>query len=202
LNTLSMLLPVYNAHHNLERSAGEILELLGEMSDHFELCILDDGSTDDTAEAAGELAASYPQVRVIRHPVRLGLAEALQTGLDNTLCETILFGHDDYSLDPYDLMTLWRLREVERRMAAHTRSLPTIYEEWLAKLQAWRPGRGPRVVDYQLIRRTTFEQFRLEQAAQISLRVDRLADRSAKSSAAEVLRPNFLGKVKRFAWQE
>ena len=106
-----MLLPVYNAHQSLEASVGDILEVLPELTDRFELCILDDGSTDDTAETARELAARYPQIKLIRHPVRLGLAETIQTALDHTEGEIVLVGDDDYRLDPDDLLTLWRLRE-------------------------------------------------------------------------------------------
>jgi glycosyltransferase involved in cell wall biosynthesis len=116
LNTaLSVLLPVFNAQQSLETGVTEILELLPELSPRFELCILDDGSTDDTAEFARDLAARYPQIVVIRHPVRLGLAEAIQTGLDHTQGEVVLIGNEDYQLEPDDLRTLWQLRDTQRR---------------------------------------------------------------------------------------
>ncbi len=193
-----MLLPVYNARDDLQLSIGRLLDLAAEMSDDFELCILDDGSTDDTADTVGLLAACYPQIRLVRHPVRLGLAEAIQTGLDNCDCETIVFGHGQYSLDPYDLLTLWRLRDVERRQAERTRGVPTVCDEWLERLEApWRPG--PRQChphsQYQMIRRSTFEQLQLEQVAEVLARVDSFEPRWGNRQ-----RPNFLGSFKRFAW--
>ena len=57
MNVLSVLLPVYNAQGKLEADVTEILEVLSEAARRFELCILDDGSTDDTADVARLLAA-------------------------------------------------------------------------------------------------------------------------------------------------
>jgi glycosyltransferase involved in cell wall biosynthesis len=201
LNTLCVLLPVYNAHHCLQASVSEILEVLPEVTDHFELCILDDGSTDDTAEAARELAALYPQIKLIRHPVRLGLGETIQTALDNTQGEIVLVGDEDYCLDSDDLRTLWQLRETERRLAAGADSLGDNHEQGMERLLAWRPRRaGSRARrGFQVIRRSTVELFRSRQAAEMVVRVDRA--RPAVGQLAE-LRPNFLGQENRFAWQE
>ena len=202
MNTpLCVLLPVYNAQQGLETAVTEILEVLPELNHRFELCILDDGSTDDTAEVAYDLAARYPQVDVVRHPVRLGLAEAIQTGLDHTQGEVIFIGDEDYSLEPDDLRTLWQLRDTQRRLTARIDPGLSTQESWMNKLLAWRPRRSRRrdQVGFQIIRRDAFEQFRLQQAADMIRRIDR---NSRTTSAAGSPRPNFLGKVKNFAWGE
>jgi glycosyltransferase involved in cell wall biosynthesis len=191
-----VLLPVYNAHHSLESTVSEILEVLPELTDRFELCILDDGSTDDTVEVARELAARYPQIKLIRHPVRLGLGETIQTALDNTQGEIVLIGDQDYLLDPDDLRTLWQLRESER-LAKASNPLRNNRDLWIEQLLAWKPrgsearkGRG-----FQIIHRSAVEQFRLRQAAELVARVDR-------PSRSAALRPNFLGKANRFVGHE
>ncbi len=199
MNTLSVLLPVHNAHHKLEASVGEILEVLPELTDHFELCILDDGSTDDTADTAHELAARYPQIRVIHHPSRLGLAEAIRTGLDHTQGELVFVGDEDYSLYPDDLRTLWQLRDTQRRLSGCAGLPPAVQEPWLDKLLAWKPRRSHEQREFQIFRRAAFEQFRLQQAPQIIARVDHS---SRQTGAPATTRPNFLDKVKRFAWGE
>ena len=132
MKTLCVLLPVYNAHHSLESSVSELLEVLPELTESFELCILDDGSTDDTAEVARELAARYPQITLVRHPVRLGLAETIQTALDNTRGEIVLVGDEDYCLDPDDLRTLWQLRDSQRRLGRRHHDH-----------RGWEAGAGP-----------------------------------------------------------
>ena len=60
--SVTVLLPVYNAQHRLERQVAEILDVLPELTSRFELMIIDDGSTDDSFEVARHLALKYPQV--------------------------------------------------------------------------------------------------------------------------------------------
>jgi glycosyltransferase involved in cell wall biosynthesis len=169
LNTLSVLLPVYNAQGKLAADAAEILEVLAAWHGPFELCILDDGSSDDTAEEARELAARYPQVRLIRHPVRLGLAEAIQTGLDHTHGELVLLGDEDYCLDPDDLRTLWRLRDTQRELREQGRRKAR--PPRLEKLLGWKPGSTARR-GFHIVSRDEFEAFRLGQAADMLHRLD------------------------------
>ncbi len=197
LNTLSVLLPVYNAHANLEGAVTDMLEVLGGLGGRFELCILDDGSTDETPEVAHELAARYPQIRVIRHPLRLGLSEAIQTGLDHTQGDVVFVGDEDYQLEPNDLRTLWQLRDVQARQAVGNGSAAT-GDARLQKLLAWRPRRVRSGLqgNFQVIRRQAFEQVRLQNALEAVRRID--ADRGQRSSIP-ARRPAFLSKVRRFA---
>jgi glycosyltransferase involved in cell wall biosynthesis len=168
LNTLSVLLPVYNAQGKLAAGVADVLEVLSQWSTPFELCILDDGSSDDTADEARELAARFPQVRLIRHPVQLGLGEAIQTGLDHTDGELVLVSSEDYELDPDDLRTLWRLRDAQCRHVSHDTSA----DPRLAKLLAWKPGSSDGRGGFDVIPREAFEQFRLSQAVDMVRRVD------------------------------
>ena len=202
MNTaLSVLLPVYNAQDSLETGVSEILELLPELTDRFELCILDDGSTDDSAEVAYDLAARYPQIRVVRHPMRLGLAEAIQTGMDHTQGEVVFIGDEDYNLDPDDLRTLWQLRDAQRRLSSRFETFRPDREQWMDKLFAWKPRRADsrKLRGFQLVRRQTFEHFRLQQAVEMTTRLDRV--QRTRSMPAST-RPNFLDKANRCAWGE
>jgi glycosyltransferase involved in cell wall biosynthesis len=122
--TLGVLLPVYNAQHVLAQGVADLLEVLAEWAPRFELVIIDDGSTDDTADIALDLAARYPQVRVLGHRARLGLVGAIQTGLDGTDGRIILIGNDAYQLEPDDLRAAWRLRDIERQSAQSGGSRP------------------------------------------------------------------------------
>jgi glycosyltransferase involved in cell wall biosynthesis len=79
---LSVLLPVRNAQATLTALVHEVLDLGTDSGDQFELLIIDDGSTDATAEVAHELTHSYPQVRVVRHEMSLGREAAVRTGMD------------------------------------------------------------------------------------------------------------------------
>jgi cellulose synthase/poly-beta-1,6-N-acetylglucosamine synthase-like glycosyltransferase len=95
--SLSVLLPVKDAQATLSDSVHEILDVVTDSSDHFELLIIDDGSTDATNEVAHELTRHYPQVRLIRHHAPLGREEAIRTGLKQSKGEIVLLGDKKHS---------------------------------------------------------------------------------------------------------
>jgi glycosyltransferase involved in cell wall biosynthesis len=172
-STLGILLPVYNAQKELADRVTQILDVLPEWADRFELVIVDDGSADETAEVARELAAQYPQLRVLRHPVRLGLSEAIQTGLDDGSCEVILIGNGAYELEPDDLRLLWKLREAEGQFARQQETAAR-----LARRRGGPPERPrPRTsldqrLGFQSISRATYEQLRLAETIDALSRID------------------------------
>ena len=94
-----MLLPVHNAEDRLAIGVARLLDVLPDLTGRFDLLIIDDGSTDDTPEVAHDLARRFPQVGVVRHPVRLGLGEAIQTGLDHTAGEVVLVGDEHRGIE-------------------------------------------------------------------------------------------------------
>jgi glycosyltransferase involved in cell wall biosynthesis len=199
LNTsLSIVLPVYNREHRLHGQVNDLLDVLPELTHSFEVLIVDDGSTDDTAHVAADLALIYPQVRVVRHPIRLGLAEAIQTGLDNTQGEIVLVGDEEFGLGLEDLQKLWLMREDNELVVARQTRVDKP-ERFIDKLLGWTPSRrqGSRHVPAShVIRREAFDEMRRFEA-------DRLQAISHRVDKVEApLRPSLLGKIKRFAMEE
>lgn len=66
-----------------------------------ELIVVDDGSTDDTAEQA-KLAGA----KVISHPYSKGNGAAIKTGIRNVSCENVVFMDGDGQHDPKDIEKL------------------------------------------------------------------------------------------------
>jgi len=66
---VSVIMPAYNARQTVERAARSILDQTWR---NLELLIVDDCSTDGTAEVAERLAAEDPRVRVLHNLVNVG----------------------------------------------------------------------------------------------------------------------------------
>jgi glycosyltransferase involved in cell wall biosynthesis len=75
---VTIVLPVHNAERNLRSLVVRILDLATAPMRRLTLALVDDGSTDETFEAASEIARDFPQVRVFRQPCHGGLGAALE----------------------------------------------------------------------------------------------------------------------------
>src|SRR5579859_6471888 len=78
-SSVTVLIPAYNAGPFLHRAVGSALD---QTHPPLEVIVVDDGSTDDTADVAQRLALADPRVRVIRLPENGGPAKARNAGLD------------------------------------------------------------------------------------------------------------------------
>src|SRR5438093_6395146 len=80
--TATIMAPAYNEARNIEGSVRDAVEAASGLED-FEIIVVDDGSTDGTAQIVDELTKAIPQLRVVHHPRNLGLGAAYRTALDH-----------------------------------------------------------------------------------------------------------------------
>ncbi|MGZ3425289.1 MAG: glycosyltransferase family 2 protein [Polyangia bacterium] len=76
--SLTIVIPAFNERDNLPRVVGEALAFARTSCRACEVLVVDDGSSDGSAEVLATLAA--PELRVIRHAHNAGLTAALRTG--------------------------------------------------------------------------------------------------------------------------
>ena len=136
--SLSVILPVHNAEQHLIDRVTRLLEILPDLADQFDLLIVDDGSTDQTAELARELATIYPQIRLLRHDFRRGHSFAVQAGLNQSAGEIALIQNDDAPVRPGEILRQWSERVSQRSTEASTHVIDTIQSACLAgRLKRW-----------------------------------------------------------------
>jgi glycosyltransferase involved in cell wall biosynthesis len=100
---LSILMPVYNERERVEQAIAEVLATT--LPSDFELVVVDDGSTDGTADilAAGNWD---DRVRLFKHDHNQGKGAAVQTGLAQARGEFAAIFDADLEYDPADLALL------------------------------------------------------------------------------------------------
>lgn len=107
--SLSVVLPVYNAQNSLPHLVHQMLDILPDVASEFEVLVVDDGSTDHTEEVARELAVQYPQVRVVRHAERLGGEAVIRTGYELTRGKVVIIQQENTPFGQADLKRLWQV---------------------------------------------------------------------------------------------
>src|ERR1044072_869194 len=93
--SISVFFPAYN-------DAGTIASLvvladrtLRNLTDDYEVIVVNDGRADHTAQVLSELESVYPRLRVVHHPKNMGYGSALRTGFASATKDLIFYTDGD-----------------------------------------------------------------------------------------------------------
>ena len=78
--SLSVVIPVFNKEDNLRLLLEELVSVLRQLGQDFEILCVDDASTDRSVPVLIALRSAYPQLRVLRHRVNSGESAAQASG--------------------------------------------------------------------------------------------------------------------------
>ncbi|MGB8646552.1 MAG: glycosyltransferase family 2 protein [Anaerolineae bacterium] len=107
---VTILIPAFNECETL----GPLLPRLRDLYPEAEILVIDDGSTDETAQTATAQGA-----RVVRHPYNKGNGASIKTGLRNARGEAVVIFDADGQHDPLEIGKLLDgLREYDLVVAA------------------------------------------------------------------------------------
>jgi len=90
---LSVIVPAYNEEKGIEETLSELKTVLSDTNQVYEIIVVDDGSTDNTANIARE----KDFVKLIQHPQNKGYGAAIKTGIKNATNDLILIIDGDGS---------------------------------------------------------------------------------------------------------
>ena len=105
---LAIVVPCFNE----AESAGKLRLNLERLSDALpakyaaEFLLVDDGSSDGTAEALEKEFQNFPTARILRHERNLGIAAAISTGIRASGAEIVCSIDADCSYDPVQLLEM------------------------------------------------------------------------------------------------
>lgn len=103
---ISFFFPVYNDAETVEPLTLALREVLAAHSEEYEIIIVVDASPDDSGEVADEMAARFPEVRVIHHPENRGYGPAILSGVEAARYEWVAFTDGDMQFDVKELPAL------------------------------------------------------------------------------------------------
>ena len=99
---------MYNEEGNIEHAVTSAVAVLSDVTDCYEVIVVDDGGRDRTAAIADRLAAENPRVRVVHHPVNRGYGAALRSGFAAAQYPLVVLADGDNQFDLGELSVLLR----------------------------------------------------------------------------------------------
>jgi glycosyltransferase involved in cell wall biosynthesis len=103
---VSVLVPAKDESGNLPIFMEQAAAAFASSRLAYEVIVVDDGSEDDTWAVLQKLADQYPFLRLARHRVRRGIADALRTGYLKSRGQVLVFYPADLQFKPEDIPRL------------------------------------------------------------------------------------------------
>ena len=120
---VSVVIPAYNEEEAIEEVLRDTIETLEASPYSWEILVVDDTSTDRTAE----IASSFPEVKVIRHPYNMGGGQARNTGIRAATGEVVVITDGDGTYPVRDIPRLVEaLEECDMVVGARIREAGTL----------------------------------------------------------------------------
>jgi glycosyltransferase involved in cell wall biosynthesis len=100
---VSVIVPAYNEEDNIKPLMDMFGEVISRAGSDWEVVLVDDGSTDKTAERGRDAAIRYNWLRVVGYRTNRGLTAALETGFQNARGSIYVFYPADLQYHPQDI---------------------------------------------------------------------------------------------------
>ncbi len=170
---MTVFFPAYNDSGTIASLVIAAVQTASRLTPDYEVLVVNDGSSDPTAEILGELERLYPRVRAIHHERNRGYGGALRTGFASASKELVFYTDGDAQYDPREMAQLWEKMadgvdlvngyKISRSDPLHRVVIGRLYHHLVKTLF----GLKVRDVDcdFRLMRRAVFDRVQLEKSS-------------------------------------
>jgi glycosyltransferase involved in cell wall biosynthesis len=166
--SISAFFPAYHDWGTIASQVVLVSRVLRELTDDWEVVVIDDGSRDRTPEVLDELQKLCPRLRVVTHPVNRGYGGALRSGFAAARKDWVFYTDGDAQYDVCELPALWAARggvdlvngyKIARSDPLHRIVVGRLYH-WMVRF-AFGLSSPDVDCDFRLLRRSVFDRIAL-----------------------------------------
>ena len=170
---LSVFFPAYNDGGTIASLVMTAMQSASALTPNHEVIVVNDGSSDHTAQVLDELARLYPRLRVVTHEANRGYGGALRSGFAASSKDIVFYTDGDAQYDPSEMALLWQAMQpgvdlvngykISRSDPWHRVLIGRVYHH-IVKVMF---GLSVRDVDcdFRMMRRSIFDRVRLEKSS-------------------------------------
>ncbi len=168
-DSLTIFFPAYNDWGTIASMVVLAHVVARDLTDDFEVIVVNDASPDHSDRILGELGRLYPQTfRAITHPVNRGYGGVLRSGFAAARKDYVFYTDGDAQYDVRELAALWKLRDradlvngykIRRSDPFYRAAVGRVYHHFTRLL--FRIPMRDIDCDFRLIRRSVFDTVHL-----------------------------------------
>jgi glycosyltransferase involved in cell wall biosynthesis len=171
--SLSIFFPAYNDVGTIASLALLAHMTARQLTDDYEVIVVNDGSPDHTAELLDEMARSFGWLKVVHHAANRGYGGALRSGFQAASKELVFYTDGDAQYDPRELQALFAALtpdvdfvngyKIGRSDPLHRIVIGRVYHWFVRALFGLRLRDVD--CDFRLMRRVVFDKVRLTRSS-------------------------------------
>lgn len=106
ITNISAVFPAFNDGGTIASMVSAASIALRQLTQEYEIIVVNDGSSDYTATVLAEMKEKYPELKVIHHPANRGYGAALRTGFNAATKDWVFYTDGDSQYNPLELTVL------------------------------------------------------------------------------------------------
>ena len=171
--SISVFFPCYNDAQTIGTLVCDAREVLASLTSDFQIIVVNDGSSDGSAEILAALERSVPELVVVTHPVNRGYGAALRSGFAHATKDLVFYtdGDGQYDVKELPIMTMLMSDDVHfvngikmTRQDPPYRVFMGNLHKFLNRWALWLPITDVDC-DFRLIRRSIVSRLSLESSS-------------------------------------